>query len=101
MYDHRKKTDILPQVNDYVKSSKQNILIFAESKPILDKLKPFDALYARTITRDNLRPCDTLMLFDYPADKETFDKILNQTIPLSCLLYTSLLIKIQIIPSFY
>lgn len=78
-----KKTDILPQVNDYVKSSKQNILIFAESKPILDKLKPFDALYARTITRDSLRPCDTLMLFDYPADKETFDKILNQTIPLS------------------
>lgn len=83
LYDHRKKTDILPQVNDYVKSSKQNILIFAESKPILDKLKPFDALYARTITRDSLRPCDTLMLFDYPADKETFDKILNQTTPLS------------------
>lgn len=83
LYDHRKKTDILPQVNDYVKSSKQNILIFAESKPILDKLKPFDALYSRTITRDSLRPCDALMLFDYPADKETFDRILNQTTPLA------------------
>ena len=83
LFDHRKKTDILPQVNDYVKSSKQNILVFAESKPVLDKLKPFDALYARTITRDNLRPCDALMLFDYPADKETFDKILNQTTPLA------------------
>lgn len=83
VYDHRKKTDILPQVNDYVKNSKQNILIFAESKPILDKLKPFSDLFARTITRDNLRPCDSLMLFDYPADKETFDRILNQTTPLS------------------
>ena len=83
IYDHRKKTDILPQVNDYVKNSKQNILIFAESKPILDKLKPFSDLFARTITRDNLRPCDSLMLFDYPADKETFDRILNQTTPLS------------------
>ena len=83
LFDHRKKTDILPQVNDYVKSSKQNILVFAESKSVLDKLKPFDALYARTITRDNLRPCDALMLFDYPADKETFDKILNQTTPLA------------------
>ena len=81
VYDHRKKTDILPQVNDYVKNSKQNI--FAESKPILDKLKPFSDLFARTITRDNLRPCDSLMLFDYPADKETFDRILNQTTPLS------------------
>lgn len=83
LFDHRKKTDILPQVNDYVKSSKQNILIFAESKPILDRLKPFDALYSRTITRDSLRPCDALMLFDYPADKETFDRILNQTTPLA------------------
>ena len=83
LFDHRKKTDILPQVNNYVKSSKQNILIFAESKPILDKLKPFDALYSRTITRDSLRPCDALMLFDYPADRETFDRILNQTTPLA------------------
>ena len=83
LYDHRKKTDILPQVNDYVRTSKQNILIFAESKPVLDKLKPFDTLYARTITRDSLRPCDALMFFDYPADKETFDKILNQTTPLA------------------
>ena len=83
IYDHRKKTDILPQVNDYVKNSKQNILIFAESKPILDKLKPYDALFARIITRDNLRPCDSLMLFDYPADRETFDRIMNQTTPLS------------------
>ena len=31
LYDHRKKTDILPQVNDYVKNSKQNIMIFAET----------------------------------------------------------------------
>lgn len=83
LFDHRKKTDILQQVNDYVKSSKQNILIFAESKPILDRLKPFDALYSRTITRDSLRPCDALMLFDYPADRETFDRILNQTTPLA------------------
>ena len=83
LYDHRKKTDILPQVNDYVKNSKQNILIFAESKPVLDKLKPFQELFARTITRDNLRPCDSLMLFDYPADRETFDRILGQTNPLS------------------
>ena len=83
IYDHRKKTDILPQVNDYVKNSKQNILIFAESKTVLDKLKPFGELCARIITRENLRPCDSLMFFDYPADRETFEFILNQTTPLS------------------
>lgn len=79
LYDHRKKTDILPQVNDYVKTSKQNILIFAESKPVCDKLKPFNALYERIVNRDNLRECDSVMFFDYPADKEAFDKILAET----------------------
>ena len=44
LYDHRKKTDILQQVNDYVKNSKQNIMIFAESKPVLDTLRPFKNL---------------------------------------------------------
>lgn len=79
LYDHRKKTDILPQVNDYVKNSKQNILIFAESKTVCDKLKPYDALSSQTITRDSLKPCDGLMFFDYPADRETFDRILSET----------------------
>ena len=79
IYDHRKKTDILPQVNDYVKNSKQNILIFAESKAITDKLKPFKSLSEKVITRDNLSECDGLMFFDYPADKETFDNIIEKT----------------------
>ena len=83
LYDHRKKTDILPQVNDYIKASKQNILVFAESKPVYDMLKPFSTLLERTITRDNLKPCDGLMFFDYPADRETFDKILEVTNPVS------------------
>ena len=81
LYDHRKKTDILPQVNDYVKNSKQNILIFAESKSVCDKIRPFVALSQKVITRDNLTPCDGLMFFDYPADKETFDRILEMTSP--------------------
>lgn len=83
IYDHRKKTDIFSQVNDYVKNSKQNILVFAESKPVLDKLRPYEALYSRVISRDNLRPCDSLMLFDYPSDRNTLDKILSETNSLS------------------
>lgn len=81
LYDHRKKTDILPQVNDYVKNSKQNILIFAESKSIIDKLKPYTNLSERIVSRENLSECDGLMFFDYPADKESFEKILAETSP--------------------
>ena len=81
IYDHRKKTDILPQVNDYVKSSKQNILVFAESKSVRDKLKPYDGLIERCVSRENLRPCDAVMFFDYPADRETLEKIMEETSP--------------------
>lgn len=83
LYDHRKKTGILPQVNDYVKNSKQKILIFAESKSICDKLRPFVSLAERIVTRDSLTPCDGLMFFDYPADRETFDRILEITSPVA------------------
>ena len=83
LYDHRKKTDILPQVNDYVKNSKQDIIIFAESKTVLDKLKLFSDLKERCVNRDNLKTCDSIMFFDYPADKETFDNIVEKTNPSS------------------
>ena len=83
LYDHRKKTDILPQVNDYVKNSKQNILIFAESKPVLDKLKTYKNLTEKCVNRDNIVSCDSLMFFDYPADRETFDKIFDKANPSS------------------
>ena len=81
IYDHRKKTGILAQVNDYVKNAKLNIGIFAESKSITDVLRPFSNLFDKIITRDNLKPCDALMFFDYPADKITFNRILSETNP--------------------
>lgn len=81
IYDHRKKTGILQQVNDYVKNSKQNILIFAESRAICSELKLYKALSNRCFSRENLHPCDVLMLFDYPADRDSLDKILEETSP--------------------
>jgi len=83
IYDHRKKTNILPLVNDYVKNSNQNIIIFAESKTVKDLLEPFNALKERIFNRENISSCDSLMFFDYPADKETFDRILEEANPSS------------------
>lgn len=83
IYDHRKKTNILPLVNDYVKNSKQNIMIFAESRKVKDILSPFKNLIERTFTRENIPSCDSLMFFDYPADKETFDAIIEECKPSS------------------
>lgn len=81
LYDHRKKTNILPMVNDYVKNSKLEIGIFAESKAVKDVLMPFRYLSEKMFNRENIASCDTLMFFDYPADKETFDRIIEEANP--------------------
>lgn len=78
-YDHRKKTNILPMVDDYVKTSKNNIRIFAESKVVIDTLKPYKNLSEKVFNRTNLEPCDALMFFDYPADKTLICDILDKT----------------------
>lgn len=83
IYDHRKKTDILQQVNDYIKNAKQNIMVFAENKQILEMLKPFNSISEKIFTRENPSPCSSVMFFDYPADKETFENILRETSPQS------------------
>ena len=81
IYDHRQKTDILQQVNDYVETSKLNIKIFAESKTIKDKLSGYRALTQNSFTRENIPPCDALMLFDYPADRKTFEYLIKNSSP--------------------
>ena len=83
IYDHRKKTNILPLVNDYVKNSNLNIKIFAESKSVKDQLESFNFLSKNIFNRENIEQCDSIMFFDYPADKETFDRILEEANPSS------------------
>ena len=81
LFDHRNKNDILPQVNEYIKNGNTDIAVFAESKTVLDILRPFPDIIEKSMTRDNLRKCGVLMFFDYPADRKTFDVILEKTSP--------------------
>ena len=81
VFDHRKKTDILPQVNDYIKNSKLNIAVFAESKAVKDVLEPYKNIYEKIFNRLNVPSCDAIMFFDYPADRETFEEILEEAAP--------------------
>ena len=81
IYDNRTKTGILNNVNDYIKTSKLNIKIFAESKYILDTVKSYSEIASRTFTRQDIPNCDVIMFFDYPADKQTLDFILEKAQP--------------------
>ena len=77
--DCRGKTGILSNVNDYIKNSGRIIKIFAESKPIKDSLKSFAAIFDNIFTRQDIPECEDLIFFDYPADRETLDLILDKT----------------------
>ena len=81
IYDNRTKSGILPTVNDYVKNSKLNIKIFAESKKVTDTIKDFPQLKSNIFTRANIQKCDVVMFFDYPSDKQTLDNILDAAQP--------------------
>ena len=83
VFDHRRKTGILQQVDDYIKNSKKNIAVFAESRSVKDALEPFKNVYSKIFNRLNVPSCDSIMFFDYPADRETFEKIIEKAHPSS------------------
>ena len=75
IYDHRKKSDIFAQVNDYIKSSQLGISVFVEDVKIKEALKPYQNIYDRIITRHTADKNDVLMFFDYPCDDEVLGLI--------------------------
>ena len=81
IYDHRQKTGIFKQVNDYLMTTKLNTIVFAEDKSVIDSLKMYPEISRRIKNRNTLEKCDALMFFDYPANNELLELILTQTTP--------------------
>ena len=81
IYDNRKKTNILAQVDDYIKNSKLNISAFVEDDNILESLRPYKSITDSVVTRNTAHKTDVLMFFDYPADDDVMQSILNTTAP--------------------
>ena len=70
IYDHRKKTNIFAQVDDYIKNSKLGISVFVEDIKIKEALKPYKNIFECIINRQNIDKNDVLMFFDYPCDED-------------------------------
>ena len=77
IYDHRSKTGIYKQVNDYLKTTRYNTAVFAEDKCIIDKLKIYPEIASRIKNRNNITKVDSVMFFDYPASSEIYENILK------------------------
>ena len=81
IYDHRKKTNIFAQVNDYIKNAKLGISVFAEDRNILEMLKPYENIKNCVINRQNADKNDVLMFFDYPCDEEVYEQLKQKVSP--------------------
>ncbi len=81
IYDHRKKTNILAQVNDYIKNSKWGISVFVENRGIIDSLKPFKNISEVIVNRNNAHKDDVIMFYDYPADEDVLQNLMQTVSP--------------------
>ncbi len=92
IYDHRKKTNILAQVNDYIKNSKLNISAFVEDRTIMETLKPYKAIIDSVVNRNTVHKSDVMMFFDYPADEDIMQSVMQTCTPdaIHYMNYTSL-----------
>ena len=81
IFDNTDKTDILTQVEDYVKTSKMDILVFCEDKKIKEKLKSYKSITERIVNRQNTRKADSIMFFDYPPNQDIYDEIIKTISP--------------------
>ena len=79
VYDHRRKTNIFAQVDEYIKNSKKDICVFVENRNVLESLKPYKNICNTIVNRLNAHKCDVLMFFDYPADEDILNMLLQKT----------------------
>ncbi len=78
-YDHRKKTNIYPQISDYLLTTKVSTAVFAQEKAVCENLKPFSVIYEKLCSKKTLTKSSQLMFFDYPASDSEMKQILQKT----------------------
>ena len=71
----------MPQVEDYVRTSKMKVIVYAENKSVIDSLKPYKTLSDSIINRETIKKADSIMFFDYPPSEEIFDSIIESVSP--------------------
>ena len=77
IYDDRKKVNIYAQVNDYIKNTNKKVSVFVENRNIAEGLKPYKNIYNSIVNRNNIQKCDILMFYDYPADSDIMQFIMQ------------------------
>lgn len=77
IFDHRKKVSIFSQVDQYIKNTNKNISVFVENRNIAEGLKPYKNIYESLVNRLNAHKSDILMFYDYPADSDILQSVMQ------------------------
>ena len=79
IYDHRKKTNIFNQINDYLMNTKVQTLVFATKKDINTSLEPYQEIHKRIFSRKEISKCTQIMFFDYPPNEIILNELIQKT----------------------
>jgi hypothetical protein len=77
--DHRKKTGVDKVFSNYLKTTQDNVVIYAESKGTIEILEKFPNLKEKTVNRLNIEKANQLMLFDLPPDISVLSHLINDS----------------------
>ncbi len=78
--DHRKKTNILVQVLDYINTTKKSTAIFLENAILKKELNlPKDIINKTFSSSDIPSECEQIMFFDCPVNEDDFYRIIKDS----------------------
>ncbi len=84
IYDHRKKTNIFNQINDYLMTTKVTTMVYSCNKTINDILKQYGYIFERVASRKTIKKCSQIMFFDYPPSETIMAELLKKTGAKTC-----------------
>ncbi|MBE7705975.1 MAG: single-stranded-DNA-specific exonuclease RecJ [Cyanobacteria bacterium SIG30] len=76
IYDHRKKDNIFPQINDYLKKDGINLKVYAKKQVTFENIKGYETILKKV--NDENGNENGIMFFDYPSNIEEFKEIFKQ-----------------------
>ena len=79
IYDHRKKTGILDQIEQYLKKDNLDIGVWAKTLSTKEVLSKYQQIKDNFV--DEKTPHLGLMFFDYPSNREEFEDIISSIQP--------------------
>jgi len=77
--DHRKKTGVEKVFSNYLKTTKDSVILYAENKNTIETLEKDPFLKEKTVTRLNVKKSDQLILFDLPPDISVLSELINNS----------------------